>query len=99
MLNYLSCYGRTREAAASVARDGGGGACSKTRSSKCFSFNATPYVPPVSCMLPQTFADQASHSLRDATSISQQGYVLVMFLTCRLDQTNPSPSKSTSLQG
>ena len=53
---------RTREAAASVAREGGGGACSKTNSSKCFSFSATPYVPPVSCVLPQSFAGHSSNT-------------------------------------
>ena len=41
--------GVTREAAASLARAGGGGAWPLTSSSRCFSSSATPYVPPVSC--------------------------------------------------
>ena len=39
----------TSDAEVSLAREGGGVACLNTRSSKCRSFRAIPYSPPVSC--------------------------------------------------
>ena len=45
----IPVHGFTSDAEVSLAREGGGVAWLNTRSSKCRSFRAIPYSPPVSC--------------------------------------------------